>query len=214
VSGFASRAISDSAHSPCGRGKFRARPALGGVFRARTCSRMHIMLKPLTAGGLAMLMACTFQPAATFSVGWRAGEWPRLPAALVGPSSCSATPQARRKKRTLLMLGPDEKDAVTELLGIVEPGLEGQYSPEQRRRIDELLETLDRVGDVCMNVCIYVQYLSCHACMHACMYVCSSRQARVAAFSTTKASTTTTGSSILVMPRGANRSGAPCATQP
>jgi hypothetical protein len=52
------------------------------------------------------------------------------------------------------MLGPHENDAVTELLGIVEPGLEGQYSPEQRRRIDELLETLDRVGNVCMNVCV------------------------------------------------------------
>ena len=54
------------------------------------------------------------------------------------------------------MLGPDEKDAVTELLGIVEPGLEGQYSPEQRRRIDDLLETLDRVGNVCMNVCVFM----------------------------------------------------------
>lgn len=37
-------------------------------------------------------------------------------------------------------------EAVTELLEIVSPGLEGQYSAEQRQRIDELLEVLDSVG--------------------------------------------------------------------
>jgi hypothetical protein len=37
--------------------------------------------------------------------------------------------------------------AVTELLEIVQPGLEGQYSAEQRNRIDELLAVLDAAGE-------------------------------------------------------------------
>ena len=37
-------------------------------------------------------------------------------------------------------------ETVTELLEIVRPGLEGQYSAKQRERIDVLLEVLDTAG--------------------------------------------------------------------
>lgn len=40
----------------------------------------------------------------------------------------------------------EARDAVSELLQIVAPGLEGQYSMEQRERIDQLLGQLDEAG--------------------------------------------------------------------
>jgi hypothetical protein len=57
-----------------------------------------------------------------------------------------------RKTATSLALaslrgqGAPVTETVTELLEIVRPGLEGQYSAKQRERIDVLLEVLDTAG--------------------------------------------------------------------
>ena len=128
---------------------------------------------------LLLALALVLAPAAAFPVGWGAGLWQPIAAGRAGPPSLSIVRQQQtiaplRARAAALCLRAAQDDAVAELLGIVEPGLEGQYSPDQRRRIDQLLEALDRVC-VCVCVCVSVCVSVClFVCLSVCLSVCVS----------------------------------------
>ena len=75
-------------------------------------------------------------------------RWPRpLPwRAPVLRCGTVAESGGRLRGRGVALSGRSDPDAVTELLGLVAPGLEGNYSAAQRRRIDDLLDKLDAAG--------------------------------------------------------------------
>lgn len=92
-----------------------------------------LMVSVIIAGADAFVPAFAPLSPSTPPTNYHASKLPRVGAIrLTGRSSDSRE--------------PDASTVVSELLEIVSPGLEGEYSAEQRQRIDTLLDQLDEAG--------------------------------------------------------------------